>query len=127
MVKVVGLIDADGHVVEADAELLECLPAPFQGRADLLAFPFFPTLDGFHRQARRIMDGKGRRIAKGSLAEWRQFLDEDEIAWSALYPTTGLTFAWCATKTGPARWPRATTIIFPRISPSPSIALRAWR
>jgi len=92
MANVKGFIDADGHVVEADSELLDFLPAPFKGRDDLLAFPFFPTLDGFHRQARRILDGKGRSIAKASLTEWQQFLDEDEIAWSVLYPTTGLTF-----------------------------------
>ena len=107
MAKVKGFIDADGHVVEANAELLNFLPGPFKGRADLLAFPFFPTLDGFHRQARRIVDGKGRSIAKASLKEWQQFLDEDEIAWSVLYPTTGLTFGlvrdkdWaCALATG---------------------------
>ncbi|HEX9454640.1 MAG TPA: amidohydrolase family protein [Candidatus Binatia bacterium] len=107
MTKVKGFIDADGHVVEADAEILDFLPAPFKGRQDLLSFPFFPTLDGFHRQARRVVDGKGRYIAKGSLPEWREFLDEDEIAWSVLYPTTGLTFGlvrdkeWaCALATG---------------------------
>jgi len=47
MAKVKGFIDADGHVVESDAELLDFLPRPYHGRADLLAFPFFPTLDGF--------------------------------------------------------------------------------
>jgi predicted TIM-barrel fold metal-dependent hydrolase len=73
----------------------------------LLSFSFFPALDGFHRQARRVADGKGRYIAKGSLKEWQQFLDEDEIAWSVLYPTSGLTFGmvrdkeWaCAVATG---------------------------
>jgi predicted TIM-barrel fold metal-dependent hydrolase len=92
MTKIKGFIDADGHIVEGDAELLQFLPAPFKGREDLLAFPFFPTLDGFHRQARRVADGKGRYIAKGSLKEWQEFLDEDQIAWSVLYPTAGLTF-----------------------------------
>jgi predicted TIM-barrel fold metal-dependent hydrolase len=92
MAKVKGFIDADGHVIESDAELLKFLPAPFKGREDLLSFSFFPTLDGFHRQARRVADGKGRYIAKGSLKEWQDFLDEDEIAWSVLYPTAGLTF-----------------------------------
>lgn len=102
-----GFIDADGHVVESDRELLQFLPPPFKGRADLLSFPFFPTLDGFHRQARRVADGKGRYIAKGSLGEWQDFLDEDRIAWSVLYPTAGLTFGlvrdkeWaCALATG---------------------------
>ncbi len=92
MTKISGFIDADGHVVESDAELLQFLPGPFKGREDLLSFPFFPTLDGFHRQARRVADGKGRYIAKGSLKEWQDFLDEDQIAWSVLYPTAGLTF-----------------------------------
>jgi predicted TIM-barrel fold metal-dependent hydrolase len=92
MTKVKGFIDADGHVVESDAELLDFLPPPYRGREDLLSFPFFPTLDGFHRQARRVADGKGRYVAKGSLKEWQQFLDEDDIAWSVLYPTAGLTF-----------------------------------
>ena len=92
MAKIEGFIDADGHIVESDGELLEFLPEPFTGREDLLSFPFFPTLDGFHRQARRVADGKGRYIAKGSLKEWQDFLDEDQIAWSVLYPTAGLTF-----------------------------------
>ena len=92
MTKIEGFIDADGHVVESDAELLQFLPVPFKGREDLLSFPFFPTLDGFHRQARRVADGKGRYIAKGTLKEWQNFLDEDQIAWSVLYPTAGLTF-----------------------------------
>jgi predicted TIM-barrel fold metal-dependent hydrolase len=107
MARVKGFIDADGHVVESDAELLDFLPPPYKGRADLLSFSFFPSLDGFHRQARRVADGKGRYIAKGSLKEWQQFLDEDEIAWSVLYPTAGLTFGmvrdkdWaCAVATG---------------------------
>ena len=92
MTKISGFIDADGHVVEGDNELLQFLPAPFKGREDRLSFPFFPTLVGFHRQARRVADGKGRYIANGSLSEWQQCLDEDEIAWSVLYPTAGLTF-----------------------------------
>lgn len=54
-----------------------------------------------------MADGKGRYIAKGSLKEWQNFLDEDQIAWSVLYPTAGLTFGlvrdkdWaCAVTTG---------------------------
>jgi uncharacterized protein len=92
MTKVKGFIDADGHVVENDRALLDFLPPPYKGREDLLSFPFFPTLDGFHRQALRVVDGKGRYVAQGSLKEWKDFLDEDEIEWSVLYPTAGLTF-----------------------------------
>src|SRR6476661_3303831 len=49
-------------------------------------------IQGFLRQARRVADGQGRYIVKGSLKEWQDFLDEDQIAWSVLYPTAGLTF-----------------------------------
>ena len=69
MTKVKGFIDADGHVVENDRALLDFLPPPYKGREDLLSFPFFPTLDGFHRQALRVVDGKGRYVAQGSLKE----------------------------------------------------------
>ncbi len=92
MTKIKGFIDADGHVVESDAELLDFLPGPFKGRADLLAFPFFPLSTAFTGKRGGSLDGKGRYIAKGSLKEWQDFLDEDQIAWSVLYPTTGLTF-----------------------------------
>ena len=66
MTKIKGFIDADGHVVEGDAELLQFLPEPFKGREDLLAFPFFPTLDGFHRQARRVPMAKVVISRKGA-------------------------------------------------------------
>ena len=39
MANIAGFIDADGHIVESDRELLEYLPAPFKGREDLLSFP----------------------------------------------------------------------------------------
>ena len=74
-----------------------------------MSFPFFPTLDGFHRQALRVVDGKGRYVAEGSLKEWKEFLDEDEIEWSVLYPTAGLTFG---IRIGPVRSPKDITIIF---------------
>src|SRR6266540_2037387 len=51
------VIDADGHVIERDQELFEFLPPPFRGYGRVLAYPFFPTLDGFHRAARKAADG----------------------------------------------------------------------
>ena len=42
----VRVIDADGHVIESDREILGYLPKPYHGQEQLLAYPFFPTLDG---------------------------------------------------------------------------------
>ena len=92
MTNVKGFIDADGHVVEGDSELLDFLPPPYKGREDLLSFPFFPTLDGFHRQALRVVDGKGRYIVKGTLKDWQEFLDEEEIPGPSYIRPSGLTF-----------------------------------
>src|SRR2546423_6427835 len=46
-----GMLDADGHLIERDEELLEYMEAPYKGNNTLLGFPFFPTLDGYHRGA----------------------------------------------------------------------------
>jgi hypothetical protein len=48
------VIDADGHVLETDSEIYEHLEPPFSGDPAILKFPFFPSLDGFHRVARRL-------------------------------------------------------------------------
>src|SRR5262249_12574556 len=43
------IVDSDGHVVERDSEICEFLEEPFRSGDNMLNFPFFPTLDGFHR------------------------------------------------------------------------------
>ena len=86
------VIDADGHVVESDAQLFNYLDEPFRGREELLAVPFFPSLDGWHRAARRVADGKGRRLSSPRAEEWLAFLGEAGIETSVLYPTNGLAF-----------------------------------
>ena len=86
------LIDADGHVIERDALLLPYLEPPFRGCEDLLNFPFFPSLDGWHRGARRVADGKGRQTVYVRATDWLAFLDEAGVALSVLYPTQGLGF-----------------------------------
>jgi predicted TIM-barrel fold metal-dependent hydrolase len=86
------VIDADGHVVEDDRTLLEYLPPPFRGRPELLGMPFFPTLDGWHRSARRVADGQGRLLEIPTAEDWLDFLDEARVAWTVLYPTAGLAF-----------------------------------
>jgi predicted TIM-barrel fold metal-dependent hydrolase len=86
------IIDADGHIIENDADLVRYLPEPYRGRDDLLQASFFPALDGFHRAARRIADGKGRYVMRATLKDWQEFLDDARIEWAVLYPTAGLGF-----------------------------------
>ncbi len=88
----VKVIDADGHVVERDEQLFKYLDAPFRGREDLLTVPFFPSLDGWHRAARRVADGKGRAMSSPQAKEWLAFLDEAGVEMSVLYPTNGLAY-----------------------------------
>ena len=90
------VIDADGHVVESDVELLQYLPPPYAGREDLLRMPFFPTLDGWHRPARRVADGRAHVLPRPDIADWRAYLDEARIGATVLFPTAGLAFGLVA-------------------------------
>jgi hypothetical protein len=40
------VVDADGHVIESDSELLQYLPEPYRGREDILDDPIFPSVYG---------------------------------------------------------------------------------
>lgn len=84
--------DADGHIMERDADLFEYLEAPFAGNEMMLAFPFFPTIDGFHRGA--IHGRLGHHEAKYRITPetWLNFLDAVGVEDTVLYPTSGLTF-----------------------------------
>jgi predicted TIM-barrel fold metal-dependent hydrolase len=78
-------IDADGHVMETDAELRRYLPPPFEGRRALTAL--FPSLDGWPRSTRKAPD------QTPCLQKWRLFLDQSGVAGAVLYPTMGLAMA----------------------------------
>lgn len=86
------MIDADGHVRESDAEIFEYLPAPYAGKQALFAASFFPSLDGFHRAATKVLDGKGRAVANPTAQDWLAYLDEVGLAATVLFPTAGLAF-----------------------------------
>ncbi len=86
------VIDADGHVIESDQEIFPYLPPPYRGAPQVLTSPFFPTLDGFHRGARRIADGNYRTLDTPSAQDWLDYLDEAGIAATVLFPTAGLGF-----------------------------------
>lgn len=85
------VIDGDGHVIEWDRELLEYFDPPYHGHPGLLAFPFFPTLDGWHRGGIIARTGihKDYNI---NARTWIDFLDEVDIESTVLYPTAGLAF-----------------------------------
>src|SRR5207237_9162226 len=55
-----GVIDADGHVMETDAEIFEYLPPPYRDQTQLFTAPFFPGLAAWHRAASRVAAGRGR-------------------------------------------------------------------
>jgi len=84
------VIDADGHVFESDRDIYPYLPPPYRGGAILFATPFFPTLDGFHRQAQRVTDGRAPVLEIPTAEDWLAYLDDANIALSVLFPTSGL-------------------------------------
>src|SRR5581483_5749200 len=90
------VIDADGHVRESDRELIEYLPEPYRNHPALPGASFFPTLDGFHRPASKVADGRGRAVLNPSGDDWLAFLDQTNIAASVLFPTGGLGFGLIA-------------------------------
>ena len=85
------ILDADGHVIERDAELFEYLEAPYAGNEALLGYPFFPTLDGYNRGA--ILSRLGiHKEYTFSAKTWLDFLDQVGIENTVLYPTAGLAY-----------------------------------
>ena len=86
------VIDADGHVIESDRDLFEYLEAPYSSHPELLGAPFFPTLDGWNRAARRIADGQNLFLESPSPGDWVDFLDQGNIELAVLFPTNGLGF-----------------------------------
>jgi len=89
----VAVIDADGHVMETDAELYEYLPPPYRGNPGVMVQSgFFPSIDGWNRSARRIADGQNRVPESPNAQDWLAFLDEADVACTILYPSMGLGY-----------------------------------
>lgn len=84
------IIDADGHVMELDEELVEYLPAPFGEMWWHRTYSLWPGWDGYVRALRGV--GGWVRNGRGPNAEdWINFLDTNGIEKTVLYPTQGLT------------------------------------
>jgi len=84
------IIDADGHVYERDIELFAYLEPPYAGKHTVLAFPFWPTIDGFQRGAMQARLNIHKSLETNAQI-WLEFLDQAGIAQTILYPTAGLT------------------------------------
>lgn len=84
------IIDGDGHVRERDAEIRDYLDAPYRDNDVILNFPFFPTLDGFHRGFGGVKAGK--REGRVDAQDWLSVMDEVGIHSTVLYPTAGLGY-----------------------------------
>jgi predicted TIM-barrel fold metal-dependent hydrolase len=86
-----GILDADGHVMERDAELREFLDPPYRDHGHVMAFPFFPTIDGYHRGAIHARLGHHEKEYHITAETWLDFLDGVGIEATVLYPTAGLS------------------------------------
>jgi len=86
------VIDADGHIIESDREIYEHLEAPYAGNEYILAFPLFPTLDGWQRGAVLTRIGVHKRAFAVNAKVWGEVLERARYEWTVLYPTAGLAF-----------------------------------
>jgi predicted TIM-barrel fold metal-dependent hydrolase len=86
--------DADGHILENDNALFEYLDPPYRGKKNLLKESLFPSVDGWHRRAMGIGDGRasdvGPELPGDDVASWLALMDRTGIEETVLYPTLGL-------------------------------------
>jgi predicted TIM-barrel fold metal-dependent hydrolase len=86
------VFDADGHIIEKDHELLDYFDPPYRGKKQLLSASFFPSVDGWHRQATAMADGRTIEASsrEDDVACWLSLMDRTGIEQTVLYPTAGL-------------------------------------
>lgn len=88
------IVDADGHVWEDPAGLIQRLPAPwrhdFEHNPIVAEHFLFPPLDHFHSMPVKVPVLETRTDNDVGPAEWLAFLEEVGIAHSVLYPTRAL-------------------------------------
>ena len=80
------IIDADGHVMETDAELREFLEGRYRQGPHFKTYSYFPSLDGWNRGIRC-----SRQVPETPAPKWLELLDELGVHTTALYPTGGLS------------------------------------
>ena len=84
-----GYYDADGHVIESDAEIKEFLEEPF---ASMRISGGLPSLDRFHTPGIHFKHLAPGTFEPADADRWLEFLDRTGIEWSVLYPTDGLAY-----------------------------------
>ncbi|MDX1402749.1 MAG: amidohydrolase family protein, partial [Kiloniellales bacterium] len=86
------IFDADGHIRERDEDLFEFLEPPFQGKKQLFSTPFFPAVDGWHRQAMGILNSETDRTEPDpdDVPAWLEVMDRHDIEQTVIYPTAAL-------------------------------------
>lgn len=84
----VSVIDADGHVLETDAELEPYFDGPYKGHKRSGVFSIFPSLDGWPRGFVRGLD----KVNHATAGVWIEFIEGSKIDAAVLYPTAGLSF-----------------------------------
>ncbi|MHB8620608.1 MAG: amidohydrolase family protein, partial [Chloroflexota bacterium] len=84
------VIDADGHVMELDDQLVEYLPAPWADMVWNRTYSLWAGWDGYVRGLRSRAGAVGAGQGPDA-ATWLGFLDRNSIELSVLYPTQGLT------------------------------------
>ncbi|MBI4525772.1 MAG: amidohydrolase [Deltaproteobacteria bacterium] len=88
------IIDADGHVLELDDQLREHIGTPYKDLEWHRSFSFWPglTMDGYLRSLRNPGGWAGAGTGPNA-QHWLNFLDNNGIELTVLYPTQGLTHA----------------------------------
>ena len=87
MMNSVSVIDADGHVLETDAELEQYFEGSYRGHKRSGVFSIFPSLDGWPRGFVRDLE----KINRTGADNWIQFIEGSKIDAAVLYPTAGLS------------------------------------
>jgi predicted TIM-barrel fold metal-dependent hydrolase len=84
------VIDADGHVLELGNEVIEYMPAPFDGIWWHDSYSMWPGWDGYVRGMRKP-GGHVRHGDGPNAQDWLNFIDANCIEKTVIYPTQGLT------------------------------------
>ena len=82
MMNGVSVIDADGHVLETDAELEQYFEGPYQGHKRSGVFSIFPSLDGWPRGFVRGLD----KVNRTGADNWIEFINGSKLDAAVLYP-----------------------------------------
>ena len=81
--------DADGHVIESEADVNEFLEGPFH---DTRLGRYLPSLDRFHTPNHSFLTQPDGSFEPADSDKWLEFLEKTDIEWSVLYPTDGLAY-----------------------------------